>query len=84
LCQKKDGSSVQTSIKLNPYIGSDVNGSLAWGRQNLGLGCYDLAVSNGTLSATCFSSIQKGSEDVTTSINLDDHIANIDGQLQYE
>lgn len=84
-CQKKDGSYVQTSIKLNPYLGNDGNGIVTWGRNNAGLGCYDFAVSNESLlSATCFNFLNKNSEDVATSINLDEHIVNIDGQLKYE
>ncbi|MDZ8105365.1 MAG: CVNH domain-containing protein [Nostoc sp. DedQUE12a] len=88
-CEKKDGSYVDTSIQLNSYIGNNGSGLLSWDRQNLGTGCYDLAVSNdGLLNGKCFD-LSKGKAqteetDVATSIDLDDHIANIDGQLKYE
>ncbi|WP_445636506.1 CVNH domain-containing protein [Nostoc sp. DSM 114161] len=88
-CKKNDGSYVDTSIQLNPYLGNNGSGLLSWGKQNVGFGCYDFAVSNdGVLNAKCFD-LSKGKNqteetDVATSIDLDDRVANIDGQLKYE
>lgn len=94
ICEKKDGSYVKASLELNPYIGNDGSGFLSWGRQNLGLQCYDFAISNDIISrdtvlnAKCFD-LSKGKNqteetDVAADIDLDEHIANIDGQLQYQ
>ncbi|MBH8566096.1 CVNH domain-containing protein [Nostoc sp. CENA67] len=85
VCEKKDGSYVKTSILLNPYIGNDGKGNLIWTTDNRILNCFDFGVSgDGLVNATCFNLTQRNSDDVSSSIDLDDHIANIDGQLQYE
>lgn len=88
-CQKIDGSYQSTTLKLNPYIENNRQGILSWKQRNLGMpgimNCYDFTVSDqGVLNGVCFNLSSKNSSDVETSINLNEHIANINGNLQYE
>ncbi|MBD2602942.1 cyanovirin [Scytonema hofmannii FACHB-248] len=80
-CEKANGGFTPTSIDLNPYIGN-IDGSLSWNDKNFIETCRGTALKSGsTLTAEC----KKRNQDfVGTSINLDDHIANIDGNLRYE
>jgi hypothetical protein len=80
-CKKVNGTYNETSIDLNPYI-ENVDGKLKWQPKNFIVTCKDTAVSDGNkLKAECKTRKQ---EFVPTAINLDDHIANIDGNLRYE
>lgn len=81
-CERAQGGVYQTSsIDLNPII-ENVDGSLTWQPSNFIETCRNtqLAGSN-QLKAECKTRAQQF---VSTTINLDDHIANIDGQLKYE
>ncbi|MBE9145044.1 CVNH domain-containing protein [Planktothrix mougeotii] len=89
-CEKMNGSYQQTTLELNPYLENNRQGILSWkeakklGQQGL-INCYDLTVSDqGVLEGICFNLSSKTSSDVETSINLNEHIANIDGSLKYE
>jgi hypothetical protein len=80
-CKDENGRYNQTSIDLSPYI-DNVDGTLKWQPKNFIITCKDTAVSNGNkLKAECKTRKQ---EFVPTAINLDDHIANINGHLRYE
>lgn len=94
-CQKLNGSEVETSLDLNPYIGN-VDGVLAWAgsKSNFGLSCYDLTVSYpGTLEGVCLRDTKRGDDgkfiipnpkEIAAFLDLDEHIVNRDGTLQYE
>lgn len=88
-CEKMNGSYQQTTLELNLYLKNNREGILSWKQENLGqqalINCYDLTVSDqGVLQGICFNLSKKMSSDVETSINLNEHIANIDGNLKYE
>ncbi|ACK70098.1 Cyanovirin-N domain protein [Gloeothece citriformis PCC 7424] len=93
-CQNLDGSYVETTLDLNPYIGNG-DGILSWAgdKNNFGLSCYDLEISNtGMLTGMCFKDIKRvdgklvipNPKEIEASINLNAHIANLDGTLKYE
>ncbi|NMG06876.1 CVNH domain-containing protein [Brasilonema sp. UFV-L1] len=80
-CEKANGGFNQTSINLNPYI-ENVDGKLTWQPSNFIETCRGTGLSgSNVLKAECKTRNQNF---VSTSINLDDHIANIDGKLQFE
>ncbi|MEM7592834.1 MAG: CVNH domain-containing protein [Cyanobacteria bacterium P01_A01_bin.83] len=80
-CRRRNGSYNSTSINLNPDI-ENVNGSLKWQPSNFIETCRNTALAGGgTMEAECKTRDQRW---VSTRINLDDHIANIDGNLKYE
>lgn len=94
-CKDLDGIYKETTIDLNPFIGNN-DGVLSWAgdKSNFGLSCYDLEISNdGNLEGVCTRDIKRGSDgkfiipnpkDISASINLDEHIVNLDGTLKYE
>lgn len=80
-CEKANGGYQDTKIDLNPNIGN-VDGSLSWADQNFIQTCRSISLSGGsTLKAECKRRDQSWTN---ASINLDNHIANIDGSLRYE
>jgi len=80
-CRKVDGTSVDTTINLNNHIGN-TDGVLSWIENgNFTLSCKSISLNNGnTLGSSC-RKVDQSSND--TSINLDEHIANIDGVLTF-
>ena len=85
-CETMSGSYTETEIDLDEYIGN-IDGTLKWGDHLFSLTCNDLGLAQslrgGTyvLAGTCRTRDQRRS---ATEINLDEHIANIDGQLEFE
>ena len=81
-CEKVDGRTMNTtSINLNPNV-ENIDGSLKWQPSNFIATCRNTKLVNGDkMSAECKTRDQRW---VGTSVNLDDHIANINGVLTYE
>lgn len=81
-CYKADGRTPQTSsIDLNKHI-ANIDGTLKWQPSNFIETCrYASIERSSTLTAQCKTRDQRW---VSTKIDLDDHIANIDGTLKYE
>ena len=81
-CQRANGSyDGTTSIDLNADI-ENVDGRLKWQPSNFIETCRSTELVNGnTMDAECKTRDQRW---VSTSINIDDHIANINGVLTYE
>jgi CVNH domain len=87
-CKKRDGSTHdRASINLNAYIAND-NGNLVWRRDgNFKGSCGNVRLGGGipfngkpVLVATCLTI---DGHLARPSINLDENIANIDGELVY-
>ncbi len=81
-CYKVDGSTINmSSIDLNEWI-ANIDGNLKWRRGNYIETCrYMKMVSGSDMEGQCKTRDQRW---VDTSIDLDDHIANINGTLTYE
>lgn len=85
-CETISGRYTKTSIDLDRYIGN-IDGTLEWGDALFSLTCHDLdlaqSLRGGTyvLAGNCETRDQENS---ATEINLDEHIANIDGELEFE
>jgi hypothetical protein len=80
-CQTTSGNFVPSSINLNPYI-ENVDGVLKWQSGNFIETCRSTALTGPSImSAQCKTRAQQW---VSTKINLDEHIANINGKLTYE
>ncbi|MBD2593623.1 cyanovirin [Nostoc spongiaeforme FACHB-130] len=81
-CERASGGVYKTSsIDLNPVV-ENVDGSLKWQPSNFFETCRNTQlVSSNELSAECKTRAQQW---VPTRINLDAHVANIDGTLRYE
>lgn len=76
-----NGSYKDTSINLNSSI-ENVDGSLVWQPDNFIETCRNTTLaSSSVMTAECKTRDQRF---VSTAINLDEHIANIDGTLKYE
>jgi hypothetical protein len=82
-CKKADGYAPSTSsIDLNQYI-ENIDGTLEWNGAKFALTCNNLGlVRTSTLRAECERADQVNT--LGTYINLDEHIANIDGTLRFE
>uniref|UniRef100_C0HMD8 Cyanovirin-N homolog n=1 Tax=Didemnum molle TaxID=322843 RepID=CVNH_DIDMO len=81
-CYKADGYTPNpTSINLNPYI-ENVDGVLKWQPGNFIETCRNTELAGPSLmAAQCLTRDQRL---VPAEINLDDHIANINGVLKFE
>ena len=81
-CYRADGYTPNTSsIDLDRYI-ENIDGNLKWQYGNFSQTCEYVSVEGGSLlTAECRRRDQSPNY---TKINLDDHIANIDGTLTYE
>ncbi|MDZ8235626.1 MAG: CVNH domain-containing protein [Nostoc sp. ChiQUE01a] len=81
-CQNADGYTVSTTtIDLNPYI-SNLDGTLSWDGDKFALTCDNIGLAGrNRLRAECE---RADGETLGTYINLDEHLANIDGQLKFE
>ncbi|MDY6784694.1 MAG: CVNH domain-containing protein [Cyanobacteriota bacterium] len=80
-CRTMNGSYKDTSINLNSSI-ENVDGSLVWQPDNFIETCRNTTLaSSSVMTAECKTRDQRF---VSTAINLDEHIANIDGTLKYE
>lgn len=80
-CEQVDGYTyVPTAIDLNDYIGN-INGTLEWGDHLFSLTCYGTTVEGNRLTGECEKRDRYTLDN--TSINLDEHIANIDGELTF-
>ena len=85
-CRKINGSYQGTSIDLDYEIGN-LNGVLSWGDHNFSITCKDMGLGQlftrqYVLNAKCEKA--DGFTYEQTEITLDEHIANIDGNLKYE
>ncbi|WP_287310364.1 CVNH domain-containing protein [Moorena sp. SIO1G6] len=81
ICQRMNGSWQPTAINLDEYI-ENIDGGLTWQYGNFSQTCYGTGLSTPSVMASeCLTRDQRL---VPTSINLDQHIANIDGTLKYE
>ncbi|MEQ9482481.1 mannose-binding lectin [Coleofasciculus sp. F4-SAH-05] len=81
VCRTMSGSYKDTSIELNPVI-ENVDGQLTWQPSNFIQTCrYTSLVTPSLMFAECKTRDQRW---VATDIDLDQHIANIDGTLKYE
>ena len=80
-CRRINGSYMPTSIDLNPVI-ENVDGELEWQPSNFIETCdYAQLASPSIMIAECKTRSQ---ELVPTFVDLDEHIANIDGTLMFE
>jgi len=80
-CRRINGSYNDTSINLNSVI-ENIDGSLKWQPSNFIGSCrYTSLTRSSIMTAQCRTRSQRY---VNTSINLDDHIANINGVLKYQ
>ena len=80
VCRRKNGTQINTSLNLNPFIGN-VNGKLTWGSSNFALTCGPVNLINlSFISTQCRA---KNGNLVTTTLNLNEKIANDDGRLTY-
>jgi len=80
-CQTTSGNFVPSSINLIPHI-ENVDGVLKWQSGNFTETCRSNALQGPSImSAQCKN---KAGQWVTTKINLDEHIVNINGKLTYE
>ncbi|WYL93924.1 MAG: CVNH domain-containing protein [Gloeotrichia echinulata IR180] len=81
-CERAQGGVYKTtSIDLNPVI-ENVDGMLKWQPSNFIQTCRNTQLSGSSiLDAECKTRDQRF---VSTRIDLDNHIANIDGTLTYE
>lgn len=81
VCERMDGSLMETSIDLNPYI-ANIDGILMWQEDNFIETCHSTMLSDGSiLEAECQKMDQSW---MPTSIDLDEHIDNTDGTLVYK
>ncbi len=80
-CRRINGSIQPTSINLNPFI-ENVNGDLLWQPDNFIATCFDTELEGGfLLTGKC----KRRDQSINyTEIDLDEHIANIDGTLTFE
>jgi hypothetical protein len=79
-CKRHDGTFKTSRINLNPYIGN-FNGKLKWDGQDFIKTCYDISLSgNSILSAKCQTTAQFH---ITSFIDLEDSISNMDGNLRF-
>ena len=84
-CKKIDQTPQSTSLDLDPFI-ENVDGVLKWQPSRFIVTCGSTQVKENsnkttTMSAYCLTRDQRP---VATNINLDDHIANINGVLTYQ
>lgn len=87
-CETTDGDLSETSIDLNQYIGN-LDGILSWDDQDFSQTCQDVALAQllGSKQLILVANCQPadgGDTDHPSDIELDAHIANIDGTLKYE
>jgi CVNH domain len=81
-CKTLSGASKETSIDLNKSI-ANLDGSLSWDGSNFAATSRKIALVNPNKLAA--ESAKKDSKTyVPTSINVDEHIANLDGFLTYQ
>ncbi len=87
-CEKRNGDSQETSIDLARYIGN-LDGKLSWGDKDFSKTCKNinlaqlLSTKQLIIVAECQPAVG-GDSYSPTEIELDAHIANIDGTLKYE
>ena len=80
-CQRRNGSYHDTSIDLDSLIGNG-NGTLREGEQNFSQTCRGMQLINGgIMDGECKTRDQQW---VSTSLNLDGFIGNIDGFLEFD
>ncbi|MEQ9552093.1 mannose-binding lectin [Coleofasciculus sp. G2-EDA-02] len=86
-CETRNGYYRTTSIKLDDYIGN-LDGVLSWGDSNFSQTCQDIGLAQLLSSREFLLAAQCEKVDGITysqsDISLDEHIANIDGTLEYE
>ncbi|KAH7162085.1 Cyanovirin-N [Dactylonectria estremocensis] len=82
-CLKEDNRTwVPAEINLDSVIGN-INGSFQWGKQAFSQSARDIHLEeNSTLAASLANEVGTYGPDQT--VNLDDHIANINGHLEYQ
>lgn len=86
ICKTRDQTPKQAELNLDSYIGN-LDGQLSWGDHNFSQTCENIALGNDfrtrelLLSAECK---KRNGEEIYSYIPLDEHIANIDGILEYE
>ncbi|AFY32648.1 CVNH domain-containing protein [Calothrix sp. PCC 7507] len=80
-CQRANGSTRFTSMDLNQHIGN-IDGTLEWGDSRFSLTCDEVGLAGrNRLRAECR---RRDQSSLGSYINLDEHIANIDGTLKFE
>ena len=80
-CRQLDGRYSKTNINLNPII-ENVDGVLKWQPRNFIQTCRNTKLSDPSkMTAECRKRNRAWNQ---TSINLDEYIANIDGNLQFD
>ncbi|QMS88016.1 cyanovirin [Nostoc edaphicum CCNP1411] len=82
-CEQADGYTLSTtSIDLNPYI-ANLDGALDWDGDKFALTCDNIGLAGASrLRAECERA--DGQTYLGTYIDLNEHIANIDGTLKFE
>lgn len=81
-CLKMDGTYNESKITLDDYIGND-NGNLVWGGENFSDTCRKIILNYDKKELMCDAKRNNGTWNQNTSINLDNRIANNDGDLVY-
>lgn len=80
-CERINGSYNDTSINLDNFIGN-IDGTLEWGYSEFSLTCNEVGLAGSNrLRAECR---KRDQSPLGSYINLDEHIANIDGRLEFE
>lgn len=87
-CKTRNGGQNNTSISLDEYIGN-LDGTLSWGDHNFSQTCSDLGLAQSLISrqfvlaGNCERAVGRNIYS-HSEIGLNDHIANIDGTLEFE
>ncbi|KAH7170005.1 Cyanovirin-N [Dactylonectria macrodidyma] len=82
-CLKEDNRTwVSSEINLDSYIGN-INGSFEWGKQAFSLSARDIHLDGSSVLAASLAN-EVGTYGPDQTVNLDDHIANINGTLEYQ
>lgn len=79
-CRRLDGSLKHSTLGLNPFIGND-NGYLHSPGEGFTRTCSDLHMTDAFLFATCRTN--DGNEHGSPGLDLDLHVANLDGNLEW-
>lgn len=86
-CQKSNGGREETSLNLDQYIANH-NGTLAWGDSDFSKTCKNIGLAQllGSKQLILVADCKTAAENAytPTEIELDAHIANVNGTLKYE
>lgn len=79
-CCTADGEWTESQIDLDTYLGN-INGAFEWGQENFSQSADNVQLDGVTLSATL--AMEDGESFADSTVNLDEHITNNNGELQF-